>query len=431
MLIILISLILGQSLALNAIFDHHSSNFITSPDFINADSNFSVDIYYVGTDPTSDREIFAQPDGSFHIIDPLAGDLNLVRLKTNITGWTCWGDCIDTNSTLDGIQTSATANITVGQMFVLVDGQISQVGAGYAGERGADIAVSLGTHVVTYLYMGKDDNKITYWASDTVIIRVANSANEVEQPLEYVTSSISINIKELATTSTIITFNPFCDINDPWVHCYIEYQFVPTSNLTISLNGEEIAISDSFEMDSSTKFAISGTVNSTGFDGFQIEESHNSTIGHTFLIDAAGIHDIANSPTHVTFFNTPFGSSAAKTIDFVETFIGVLTIGEYGRWHSGSDGRADHDGMSSTADGVQDFDASFDYTTTIEGVTILDFEKHSAITSSITSTETLIGSTSEILTTTTLVASANFYLISGLGSIFILVVVKLAKKNRP
>jgi hypothetical protein len=293
-----------------------------------ADETFSVSIGFVGYGSTDGQRISLDADGSYHYVaDDADQGFNLVRLKTNITGYTCWGTCTDSSITGDRSLWDATGGAT----YIIVDGNVLPAGFGYMSTSGGDVAISsIGDHVVTFLMIGKDEADGVVYAQDTITIRIALSESDF----------IPLNVDSVSATTSVTDSATVHSYNDSAVAFdsgYYSYwtkadQYRPTTEFALQQSGANVTgVLEGVDTSSDT-FNIWGAVNSTGFDGNQAIREQTSTIGNTFLYDASGLTPLSDV-TELSFFNNRYSDcNFIGSHFFTPTHVGLITFADNGRW---------------------------------------------------------------------------------------------------
>jgi hypothetical protein len=289
---------------------------------------------------------------------------------------------------------------TVGQLYTIIDGVAEVESLAAYGDRN-DITLSQGDHVVTFLYVGKDEADGFLWASETIHIRVAKSEDAINK-LGYFSVPLTTTITDAADTmitagtkleAEVLTW--FFESEAFGVPFWIrDNLWAPTGDLTIKYGKDpanptqDLVLSDDSEINVAspdTVLDISGSVNSSGFEGYQMSGSWDVTKGHYFLMDAFGVRPLADATTAALFTTDAIveGSELAKT------YVGVLVLSEYGlqvdEWcdtglpvtgfpTGGEAGicYSDWEYVQQTSDAVVAFDASFDFVHETFGVTVFD-----------------------------------------------------------
>lgn len=67
-------------------------------DAFNDGTDYSVDIYWVGTSTADQSEITLSADGTYDIVN--AAGIQLLNVKTNITGYSSWSDGLNSTTQL-------------------------------------------------------------------------------------------------------------------------------------------------------------------------------------------------------------------------------------------------------------------------------------------------------------------------------------------
>jgi hypothetical protein len=407
---ILSILISGSSFGVTAI--NNASDRTTksvSPSTYFADETFSADIWFVGYGSTEGQRISLDTDGTYHYVDAdAASGFNLVRIKTNISGYTCYGDCSD-SSLATGNRSLFDA--TGGAAYVIVDGAVLPAGNGFMSSSGADIALSgIGNHIVTFLYMGKDQDDGVVYGMDTITIRIATA--DVFPALNSATTDVNVDVTDLAAVSEFNgSATAYYDAG--WSSWTKEDRIDPSVSFTLqdATGTTDLGTVVGSLSASTTTLTISGTVNSTGFDGMQIDRVHNSTIGNTFFYDAAGLTPLADL-TEVTFWDNTFVTTCDTTV-FTPTYLGLITFADNGRWvkdavsyPSWQAPFADFEGLNTitnSTNSTQTFslDASFDFTDSFDNqVFLMSSDTPPAACSTITTTTTDTNTVTDTVNTT-------------------------------
>jgi hypothetical protein len=336
-------------------------------------ATFSVDVSFVGKGSTEGQRINVSSDGTYHFIDPTADDgFNLVRLKTNITGYTCFGDC--TNSSLAADRTVFEA--TAGSIFIIVDGNVLPAGAGYMSSSGSDVPIAgLGDHTVTFLYIGKDSVMGTVYAYETFIVRIATDEANLDP---YVTSTtpITASVTDTAVANKYYNSSAVGYYDPSWSSWTKEDFNQPTADVSVLRDGESTSQNVVDNLNGTT-LSIGGTINSTGFDGLQIVREQNTTVGNAFFLDAAGITPLGDV-TELTYYDNAYNPAACDDPFNRITHVGVLVLADNGRWVQDAVSYppwqtpfADFEGLNSVTDTLNSsitykLNASMDYTYAVD-----------------------------------------------------------------
>ncbi len=367
-------LLLGQSVAVTALNDNGS----IEADIIHSEKDFAIDIFFVGSGvpiPTAINEF----DGTYDFVSETS--LTSLVVKANLQGYTTVTD--ETNETLAE---------TVGQLFLIIDGVLSTVGPGYMYlETGALITLSQGTHVVSFLYVG-NGNEGFQFASDSIIIRIAKSADDFDDLIiDEIDLDYQVTDKAVAggdwANPTPVYYEP---IWDDWAR---DLDYTPENNVGIYATSEDnvtkFVDGISFDFgDANYKVLINGSVDTTGTDGysFQLNATDGdfiydddgapvsatdlkTTTGYLFLVDANGVTFIDdNTPTTIDVIKLPDANATGQAY----TYIGVLALADYGYWTDPWWGAHDLDGFTASGDGEIEYDYSFDFVATLSGVYVAD-----------------------------------------------------------
>ena len=300
---------------------------------------------------------------------------------------------------------------TAGQLYIIIDGTVNQLTTSNIGTA-VTVVMSQGTHVVSFLYIGMDGDGTMSWASDTIVIRVLKSADDFTR-LGYQSSPVTFTLTDLAATTTTITTDPVIYDVDYSESLVRQITYGPTADLAYSYGGNSLVDGGRINIaDPGTTMAISGTINSSGFDGYQAKgwsfdltedypdiwthdetPSYTATTGHVFLIDALGPH-LASETDKITYFTS---DAVEATGNIAKTFVGLLVLSEFGYYyelnygdHACFDCPGDHDGFSGSTDGEIAFEGSFDFNPVLVGITVFD-DPNFGVTSITTTTETTTG----------------------------------------
>ncbi len=320
----------SQSVAI-AMINNPSSNVRVSA--ILDDQDFSVDIYFVGTTSSNTDEITPSSSGTYDIVST-APVTNLV-IKLNISGYT--------------LLTEGN-NITVGQLILVMDGTAYVVGSGYTALLGTNIAVDQGTHVITFLYIGKGNDGMHY-ASDTIIVRISPEDNF--SPLEKVEVPLDYQVTDVAVKGANWTGPAPAYFDWGWLDFYRNASYTVPNDVSLKgaytyENGtvmDEIDLKDESVFNftaSNAKLIMTGTVDTSGIDTYSVDtgislpglmnyadENHTTTVGYQFIIDGNGLTYVGDSaPTTVTIYKSSNSS-------YIYSFTGVLAVADYG-WFWGS-----------------------------------------------------------------------------------------------
>jgi hypothetical protein len=391
-------LLFGQSYGVSAMVDQGSRGKLKTSTLYDS-QDFSVDIGFVGYGSTTLDEITMNSDGTYHYITSDTGTLNLITLKTNITGYTCWGSCSDTSlATSDG-------QLTVGQLLLIVDGIVSNVGSGFMSPSGAAVGlIGAGSHVITIMYVGQDETDGLQYATDTIIVRVGTSETALGD-YATVTAPFSSTVTDVAVAGHNITAN-VAYYDEGWSSWTQEDQFSPEADVTVDVGTTvdvgSLPVQTFFNFDKSIKF--NGEINSSGFNGNQIDGTWDSTVGNVFVVDGVGVHPLSTT-TSITLTNTLY-SSNPEVIS--STFVGLLVLADYGQFikstvdfPSWQAPFADFSGLNSVVNttvvnattgeidgGSIAMDASFDFQATLDGTNIYVTTESNANTNTVTNTLT-------------------------------------------
>jgi hypothetical protein len=403
-------MVFGQSFGASAIINQSSRTEVTPSFTHNGVPDFGVDIWWVGYSGLASSEISMDADGTYHFITDDPTSLNLVVLKTNISGYTCWGNCSDTSLDM------SEGELTVGQLFLIVDGLVSQVGSAYISSAGQSVGlIGYGTHVITLLYTGKDQAGGFQWGSDTIIIRVGSAEDKLGD-YATVTAPFSHTLTDTAVANETIEANAL-----PWEPIWSSYikfdNYTVYNEVDVGLSGTADTDGTYYGFDSSV--SVSGMYNSTGFEGYQIDGIWNTTVGNAFVVDGTGVRYLDSSVTSVTLTDTVLTSYPEAR---QSTFVGVLVLADYGRYWAGNmpswQAFADIEGLNYVYNttnvdetsarwaggGRIEMDASFDFLEAMDGttLTISSQAKDVEITNTGTTTTTQTTTdTSTVVTTST------------------------------
>jgi hypothetical protein len=291
--------------------------------------DFSVDIGFVGYGSTEGQRITPETGTNiYHYIDAdAAAGFNLVRLKTNITGYTCWGTCTDTSLTGD----RSVWDATVGAAYIIVDGNVLPAGNGYMSSSGSDVAIAgVGDHTVTFLYIGKDQNDGHVYGYDTIILRIATDEANLGT-YETSTVSISSTVDEVGVAGTTYNDTAVAYYDPSWSSWTKEDYNEPVADVSFERNGYPVSANVVYDLDGST-ITIGGEMNSAGFDGLQIERVQTTTLGMAFFIDASGLQPLDEADT-LTFYNNALSDTSVCTPTLSKiTYAGVVVFADNGRW---------------------------------------------------------------------------------------------------
>lgn len=340
------------------------------PDYINDGSEFSVDIYFVGTSFLEKDELLPVSNDPLPVYEHFTDFLALTQLtiKVNVSGYTHWDF---TNKTYPNFLNSSLST-TIGQIFVILNNDITTVYDAELDELGISINVPLGDHTLSVLYIGKDENAGIVYASDALMIRNFPKGTELP-PLKFDAIQASIFHDELFTDGEIIANITSWYNNDDYGYSYDRRVFLePEVDFNLFFNnGTEKGISEGdglfVKKESTAEIVIRVKTNSTGVDGLQILHRWNKTQGISFLYDTTGIRPI---------------DTDSLTIKNGNNYIGVITFSPYGMWHANI---TDDEGVSSTGSPNGKFDweiinqpstnvtfhSSFDFLGNIDGVRFL------------------------------------------------------------
>ena len=382
-------LTLGQSVAVAAIND--TTRTSVQPNAVFDAEAFDVDIYFVGT--TIVDEVTVDADGTYHIISDDV--LSLIRLKLNVSGWTCWGPCATNMS-------DPRVNVTAGELFQILDGSASVAGSGPTTSGGFDVALAAGDHTVTYLFVGRGETGGLKWASDTVNIRIRKTGGTFNT-FKTITVPVAFTATDEAdTTDQINVSAAYDDALNGWTRDID--QITPENGITLSYSDLTLEDISTVALYDDLTLTFGGSYNSTGFDDFQYlwtEQLYDVTKGYVFVIDSEGVQ-LATSATTANIF-------AGDVLDKpYQNFVGTLVLAEYGRWQRGLTGNAaDWDGFLGTTNHTntslagQSFDGALDFVGKIDGSVVWGVDGALHDRTSTTGTTSEVGTTSTVTTTTT------------------------------
>ncbi|MCE7735215.1 MAG: hypothetical protein GPJ54_10080 [Candidatus Heimdallarchaeota archaeon] len=358
-------------------------NPVIQPSYFREDSEFNVDIYFVGSSPLDEQGIEKNEMGVYEI--KTEKTFPVVYLKVNISGYTSWNipTFNHTYEVKDPVWTDVNGNYTfkinlenssktMGQFFLLVDGEVSILAGELINSNDLIVPVSRGDHAISIIHMGYDQDLGIQYAYDTIVVSVYG----IDEVYIYETFSVNLDlhIKDqfedgLISGKAIYVL---------WANALDQQLFFDVnsdSNLSLS---EEFVITDSVDKYSindteTTEINTAGLIlnaitNSSGFSGVQILEEWDRVRGISFIVDALGIQ-----PLDAEKVNLRTGKN----------FVGVVTFAPYGFWHrdipcpqtclmsfSDWDTPRGIGGINSTGYIITDIDSSFDFVAGISGETI-------------------------------------------------------------
>jgi len=339
-----------------AVIASTSSNAHSQPKLSAFDSStpdFNVTITGLKASPTGDYLTPAEGTNVYHIVTD--SPLPTVRVFLDISGYVS-----RLNSTNDG-------NAYLGQLYVIVNGEVSIAGSGYLSSNGVDIALSTQDNVITFLYAATKRTGGLIFAQDTVVVRTAKDESTLKA-LPYHTKAIPVI--DDTTDAAVGNTNPINTTGNIYYNggSVFARQFVfhpDVSGLSMTYTngvGEKTSLPKSNYVDGTVNggnLTISGTYDSSGYSGpdtagmnytkfFNYETTVTSqprTTGFAFLIDSIGVHLMDGSSMMARFGTTTGDGSVASPI-------GVLVLANYGYWDQQMDlyGYAgpDFDGLSSS-----------------------------------------------------------------------------------
>lgn len=315
-------ILLMISLLIGLIPSNYAVNALITLDYVNGNSSeFSVDIYFVGTSFIGENELFPVSNDPLpvyeHFTDNLA--LSVLTIKVNITGYTQWDF---SNMTFPDFLNSS-ESITMGQLFVILDNQITAVHYPEMDYQGLSINVPLGDHTATVLYIGKDENEGIVYASDSIMIRNYPKGTKLV-PLKFDAIQASIIHEELFAEGEIrANITNWYSFGEYGYSYDRRIRFEPTIDSKLFMdNGTEKDISEGDSLfvskESTSELVIKVKTNSTGVDGLQHLQKWNKTRGISFVYDMTGIHPIDTSTLNLKNGNN---------------YLGIITLSPYGMWH--------------------------------------------------------------------------------------------------
>lgn len=368
-------LLLSQSVAVTALKNDVSMRI----DDTLADKEFSVDIYFVGTSLLASGEITESVNGTYDVITQSA--LTSLVVKVNVSGYTT---ITDDN------------NITAPHLFLILDGELSVLGAGVLGSAGALIPMSVGTHTLSYLLVGNGNEGFQY-ASDTIIVRIGADADSFNDfiietvPLVFDVSDEAVAGEEWTEDNPI-----YWDWgNWDW---YRNFDYTPVNDVEVWVTSEDntTMLKDGTPFDFGEEgysVLINGTIDTTGVAGLSADWNFTATTpqagldegwpyggsyvypnlitttGYQFLVDASGLTYIgSNVPTTIDVVKLPDEGAANQPF----TYLGVLALADYGYMLDMWWGAHDLDGLTGSSDGTILYEYAFDFVATLSGVYVAD-----------------------------------------------------------
>lgn len=324
--------------------------------FDDSTDDFDVEVWFVGTSAVSSGELTETDAGTYDVVSDAS--FTTITVKVNISGYTDWG----VSYWEDGNETNGVdeEDFTLGQLILVIDGQASVVGNGYLNNAGSAFGLTQGDHTVTFLYAGKGPDGFE-WASDTIIVRVREAAADFGA---YTTAEVDLTVDVTDEAEAGTDFYVNATYLDPiWYSFYKNGDALnPTADIDVSYTAADAE-------GTLEGVTISGTVNSTGFDGLQVLgdefvlgediDTVTSTVGHHFVLDAAGVAYLGDA--------TP-AKATIRTYDNQATYVGLLVLAEFGRTSIYFEGIRDHEGMNYGATG------SFDFKIVTDGSQEISFE---------------------------------------------------------
>ncbi|MCY3410572.1 MAG: hypothetical protein INQ03_02940 [Candidatus Heimdallarchaeota archaeon] len=318
LLLTLLAMIFSCSIGTAMIDDEMSQNGILS------DKEMSVGITFVGTSSLTSDEVHKNELGTYDIISK--DFMTLIVIKVNFSGYTEWRDIKQIYGSAD------TTRPTVGQLDLLVDGQVSTIGSGYTSWAGGFVVlIDEGDHQITAIYSNMGEDGTFMYAMDSITIRVRSSESAFDDFI-YKLIDLDLSIADEAQDGLNISrLNTFYEFN--W-EMYIKNSSLGINKLNIDVDYDEIII-------------IDGLVDTTGSMGDATVEWQSSTIGHLFLVDAKGVHliDPANPPQGI-YLRT--GS---------DNYVGILAFCDAGIGYD----YEDFQGFYWSSDALVEFKFNFDF----------------------------------------------------------------------
>ncbi|MCE7733798.1 MAG: hypothetical protein GPJ54_02900 [Candidatus Heimdallarchaeota archaeon] len=289
------------------------SNNIVSLDILSEVSpNFNVTIEVVSGSIFSDKEIV--PTGKVYDVHT-KNQLALLSVIAKFSGYTNWNLGNVTVPKVTQVIDLGNSTITIGQYFLMVDDNV-RILSDFTISQGIPLSLTLGDHIVTILYIGKDADLGTVFDHESIIVRVRAEGEEFE---EYNLVDVPVNLQILDTfVEGTVTANVIFETGQSM---YRNIAFEPTASTeSFSINNEDYINYDNVILPTNNghNMTASFIVNSTGFDGIQMMGEWEATQGITFFVDALGIHE--EIPESVSIHNGL-------------NYIGVYTFSPYGLWH--------------------------------------------------------------------------------------------------
>ena len=246
----------------NYVISQDANNSINNTSVSNYDG-FNVTVYGVMQGVTN----ISSTNEVYRIVSQT--DITFVRILLNVSG--------STDLTPSSISSTRTQNTTLGDLFLIVNGEITKVtGLGSLTDvYDYRIPFPAGKYVITFAYLGKDDYDGFVYAYDTVKVEISDVDNFSDWT--YNGSLVKINPVDHYQPATVVN-KQLAYWEAGWGEFYPNNTFVGD----ISLDAVYTDIEDVTNLDIS--------YNSTGSDSFQNEGSFIGTEGHLFYYDSEGIH---------------------------------------------------------------------------------------------------------------------------------------------
>ncbi|MHA2501549.1 MAG: hypothetical protein ACXAE3_01570 [Candidatus Kariarchaeaceae archaeon] len=310
-------LMTGQTAVIASI----NMNAISVDGYDDSAAEYGVSIARIGPDAINNFTLDA--DGTYHYVTD--SPVPFVRFDVDFSGYTVFDRTIG-NST-----DSETVSMPYGgTLMVAVNGELNTVGL-----TDLQFPVKTGVNVITVLYIYKNTDGTTDFVSDTAVVRVAATdafaaLSMVEIPL---TSTVTDSAGGQLNISGMIAYEDFFggaslyyENFDPAVDLDVTLTSADTDS-TITADGDVVI--GVVNADAPGTLAISGTVDSSGYNGpqqdsYQLADGglRDASTGLNIVMDAHGVHHLDDAD-HVSVFTTGDDSTT-------QTAVSVATIADYG-----------------------------------------------------------------------------------------------------
>jgi hypothetical protein len=337
-------------------------------------SGLDVSFRFVGTNSLEADRITASKYGTYDVVADNSG-YGSITLKANYWGTTMRSDTYN----YTGLNTfNATGNdeyytyqgVTVGSLFLIVDGSVTLMGGGISGVNGVFEGLALGDHTLTLLWCNQEDDGTFLYATDTITVRVRESADDfgefrqTELPFVY-------DVDDTAVEGANVSL-PLIYWNPTWGDYYRNVTYEAPVDVTLKAGTTTLASGDQIDTENPPTITMSGTTDSTGQSGDATaglsygygpsSPYTNATVGRSFLVDSRGL-TLVDDAEVVTIRD----GERDKGFEGY-TFVGLLTLADGGIfWYGEIYGSApdDLEGIETVA-GV-DIEYSVDFVFGMDG----------------------------------------------------------------